>query len=472
MRHNGGAALRQSASETAPEARFLFTAPWDPIVVRRGDALGLRALTDVFAETVAPGLSNRVRDGRWVTILAWALARSQDVFHASGGHSVATRSKQGARYAWLRPLELIWVARTLALAQDWRHRPLPGRRSVGPWYEQYKDGHSAERFSMSADQFRAYRQTGVYGGYRVAFRKWPGMTAAGDGWTPDTQTNRLAEWLDARLGPARPSWPLHAGHGDDHALSTRSAKLGLGQECRWWLQHWGNFGESGRHVDENTLPRRRDETEILPEVELLKPLIFGSDPGGTRRRQVAVEIARSRAENHIGICEHLGRVLPDEAAIGLLPSFSRLADAGMAAMDLVAKALGSKSRVAVDDVASLAPASSVCKELKTAAIAWQSRADMQLRHIESAHRFAAAVPSARPNECLRKLLQYHELYGGGARWFVLRGDHVEPRMRPGNGASGYGFRLYSLCRLATQCGVIRRMPAALRDDEEAIEAEE
>jgi hypothetical protein len=45
----------------------IFTEPWDPIVVRRGDALGLLALTNMFAETVAPGLSNRVRDGRWVT---------------------------------------------------------------------------------------------------------------------------------------------------------------------------------------------------------------------------------------------------------------------------------------------------------------------------------------------------------------------------------------------------------------------
>src|SRR3954470_11934403 len=41
--------------------RLLFTEPWDPIVVRRGDALGLLALTSVFAEMVAPGLTNRVR---------------------------------------------------------------------------------------------------------------------------------------------------------------------------------------------------------------------------------------------------------------------------------------------------------------------------------------------------------------------------------------------------------------------------
>ena len=99
-----------------PEPRLLFTAPWEPLVVRRGDALGLRALTDEFADAIAPDLNNRINDARWVTILAWCLARSHEVFHASGGRSVATRDEQRQRYAWLRPLELTWVARTIALA--------------------------------------------------------------------------------------------------------------------------------------------------------------------------------------------------------------------------------------------------------------------------------------------------------------------------------------------------------------------
>lgn len=38
----------------------MFTAPWEPVVVRRGDALGLRALADQFADAVSPDLSNRV----------------------------------------------------------------------------------------------------------------------------------------------------------------------------------------------------------------------------------------------------------------------------------------------------------------------------------------------------------------------------------------------------------------------------
>jgi hypothetical protein len=125
------------------------------VIVRRGDALGLRALADQFADTIAPDLSNRVRDGRWVTILAWCLVRSHEVFHASGGRSVATRAQQHERYAWLRPLELMWVARTIALAQeDWHHRSLAGQRRVRPWYEY--DRQFTDRFGMSVDQFRAY----------------------------------------------------------------------------------------------------------------------------------------------------------------------------------------------------------------------------------------------------------------------------------------------------------------------------
>src|SRR5690606_25933103 len=138
------------------EPRILFTEPWEPVVVRRGDALGLRALADLFAEAVAPQLSNRVSDGRWLTILAWCLVRSHQAFRASGGRSTASRQEQWERDEWLRPLELMWVARADANAADWRERPLSGQRRVRPWYQD--GGMRPERFGMSDEQFRAYRQ--------------------------------------------------------------------------------------------------------------------------------------------------------------------------------------------------------------------------------------------------------------------------------------------------------------------------
>jgi len=450
------------------EPRLLFTAPWEPLVVRRGDALGLRALTDQFADAVAPDLSNRVRDGRWVTILAWCLARSQEVFHACGGRSVATRAEQRERYAWLRPLELMWVARTIALAENWRDRSLAGQRRVRPWYEDYDQ--STDRFGMRVDQFRAYRQTGMYGGYRLAFRKWPGMTVLGDGWTPGPATNELAKWLDDKLGKStRPTWPLHAGAGDENCLSANSAKRGRGDEHNWWCKKWATFDEGGGSADHNTLPRRKVDFAILPESKLLKPLVFGDHQNGRQRAKVAIEVENASANTHIEICEHLGSEFGSNPTIKLLPRFSRLADAGMAAMGLVAETLRQDTRVKLADVAAHPKAAPICDELMVAAQDWRKNAVMQLRHIETAHRFASMIPSERPIECLRALLHYHEMYGGGLRWFVLRNGWVEPRTPSRGGSSRYRFRLWSLCRLATQCGVLPNMPRALLGDDEAEE---
>jgi len=440
--------------------RIFFTAPWEPVVVRRGDALGLRALADQFADAIAPQLSNRIRDGRWVTILAWCLARSHDVFHASGGRSAPTRAQQRERYAWLRPLELLWVARTIAIAEDWKQRSLAGQRRVRPWYQD--DGQRANRFGMSVDQFHAYRQTGMYGGYRLAFRTWPGMTVHGDGWTPGPETIRLAKWLDDKLGGARPGWPLH---------SPRSAKRMRGEEHRWWSREWPTFDQRGRNADKNTLPRPKSDFSVLPEGDLLKPLVFGSDLFGRLRTRVAREVAKASAVDHIAVCNHLGRVFADDGTVKLLPRFSRLADAGMAAMDLIADAMRGKTDVSLSDVAKRANAKATCKELFSAAQAWRQGPGMQLRHEETAHRFASTIPSARPIDCLGALLQHHEVDGGGLRWFVLRNGKVESRSPQGVGSSRYRFRLWSLCRLAAQCGVLQSMPLALRADVEGEEDE-
>jgi hypothetical protein len=164
-------------------------------------------------------------------------------------------------------------------------------------------------------------------------------------------------------------------------------------------------------------------------------------------------------------------VFEEERAISLLPPFSRLADAGMAAMDLVAESLGGKSRIALADIAARPDAARTCDELAEAAEAWRALPDHAVRHIQAAHRFAHAIPGPRPSECLRAVLAHHEVYGGGLRWFVLRDGKVEPRTPPRAGSARYRFRLWSLCRIASQCGVIRGMPPALRDDDDADEAE-
>lgn len=434
------------------DSRHFFSAPWEPLPVRRGDALGLGALADQFSDAIAPDLSNRIRDGRWVTILAWCLVKSQQVFHASGGREVVTRQEQNQRYVWLRPLELMWVARTIGLLEkaDWKQRPLAGQRRVEPWLEK----SSVDQFGMSSAQFRAYRQTGAYGGYRRAFRKWPGLTI-GDGWTPGEQAIALAKWLDSKLKGA--SLKL----GDD---LNRSAKLGRGKEYNWWLNHWTEFHQAGKDADLNTLPRRKDDFSPLPEAQILKPILFGSDPRSKKRLAVVQSIEKSSAADHEALCQYLSLHFKDDPTIARLSAFSRLADAGIAAMDHVAQVLRGMPEVALKEVAQHKSASIVCKELRSASLAWLAAPEIALRHVDTARRFAEATTTDQPLECFRILLRHHETYGGGLRWFVLRDDRVEARTPPSSTASRYGFRLWPLCRLAAQCGVLKSMPKALQDD--------
>src|ERR1700730_7354058 len=99
---------------------WLLTAPWEPIAVRRGDPLGFRTLSNRFADIIAPDLSNRTQDARWLTILAWCLCVSEHAPWRSAKETadsrwVRTREGANRRYEWLRPLELLWVTRAAYL---------------------------------------------------------------------------------------------------------------------------------------------------------------------------------------------------------------------------------------------------------------------------------------------------------------------------------------------------------------------
>jgi len=346
----------------------------------------------------------------------------------------------------------MWVARTMTLLEkeDWKQRALAGQRRVAPWISR----PSVDRFGMSHDQFRAYRQTGMYGGYRRAFRKWPGMTT-GDGWTPGRETLALAKWLNIRLKGAQIKL------GDELG---RSAKLGRGNEHTWWLKHWKEFAQSGKDADLNTLPRQRTDFSVLPEAQILKSILFGDDPHGKKRVAVVQSIQKTSEASHLALCQYLSHQFKADPTIARLYAFSRLADAGIAAMDLIAQVLRDKPDVALKDVAQHPTAVGVCQELKAAALAWAKAPDIALRHIQAARRFAEAMTTDQPLDCFHNLLRHHETYGGGLRWFVLRHDRVEARTPPVSAASRYSFRLWSLCRLATQCGVLTSMPKALQDD--------
>ncbi len=144
-------------------------------------------------------------DGRWFSILCWALQQSYSAWWAFNGvdddSPVVTREAQRDIYSWLRPLELLWVARTVDMTKDrGKGRQVPGVRSVRHWIDHETD---PDRFGFGPDSFARYRFTGVYGAYRVALRSLPGLTVRGDGWRLGPLGLKLADIVHGKVGSAR-----------------------------------------------------------------------------------------------------------------------------------------------------------------------------------------------------------------------------------------------------------------------------
>lgn len=453
------------------ESYWLFTAPHEPVWVRRGDPLGFRLAADYFADLLVPDLSNRSVDARWLTLLSWALSNAVQGWRHYDDRDMAVmpaRDRQAARrlYEWVRPLELLWVARTLTLtSEDSRGRQLPGQRAVRRWL---MDRSEAD-FGLSAEQRVRYRQTGAYGGYRVALRRLPGLTTGGDGWRPGEVGKKLAEIVRVKIGWKVPRF--------DRA-KRRSVK---GSD--YWLQYWQKW-DSRRGGD--FLPERSDRVRRLPssEARALRQVLFGGGKAGTpeqqanqhRRAQVAQILGRSKARTHAQLCEEILKGLksfPDgrRRKLSSLSSFTSLADAGTDAMDSVWRALGDDLSVPMRDLMRDESIREALDELKKQAFDFRVADGEDTPGIAVAVRFARSLRRAgRPVEVLSTLVEHHQMSGGGMRWFVADGGQLTrnaPANRGGR-VSFYRFRLRGLARLAVQCGQIDRMPPALMeaDDEE------
>ena len=304
---------------------WYFTAPWDPVQIRRGDALGLRASSDYFADLLAPNLSNATSDARWISLLSWCLKWSHVVWKNAGGGDLSRRDEQRARYAWLRPLELLWVARTLESGQTTGQ--LRGRRSIKKWQEA---DHAPPNFAMTPDQFRRYRQVGMYGAYRVVMRNIPGLTI-GDGWTPDKTADTLANLVNESLHPCvrlkRESF--------DRGIQWGSW-TGKDREAEFWVRR--GWSTSFKEASVGYLPTPDDAVSQLlhnEERRLIEPVLFGA--GSIRRVTAEVLASAKSANSHAALCDDLAnsralaRVI-DPALLALLPVFSRFAYAAMDAM--------------------------------------------------------------------------------------------------------------------------------------------
>lgn len=432
-------------------AGWYFTAPWDTVPIRRGDALGLRAGADYFADLLAPGLSNATFDARWISLLSWCLKWSHIVWANAGGGDLSGRDDQRARYAWLRPLELLWVDRALKSGQTTGQ--LRGRRSIERWRTADCE---LPNFAMSPDQFRRYRQIGMYGAYRMVLRTVPGLTT-GDGWTPGTTGLALANLVNNSLPSGARLKQEHFENG------TKWGRWSRGNEARYWVERgWPSWVTTG-----GFLPTPGESvTKQLPKEEcrLLKPALFSDE--ATRRVTAEVLANAQGAKSHADLCYVLANssALSKQigpASLASLPSFSCLADAAMHAMRGLWDEINhgdAKQDPAVKTLARSTELQSRLSRVRAAGGEWlHAPGGGAFPHDHVVTQLAKAMDAARtPVDQLRALAGHHQEYGGGRRWFREQAGKMVPLVADtGIAASDYRFRLRPLSCLAAQCGIAK-----------------
>lgn len=440
----------------AAEQEWFLTAPFDPVMVRRGDPLGFRQITDWYADLLAPGLSNRTYDVRWLTILSWILHRANHVWqHFRDGATLDSAEATRRYYEWIKPLELLWVARTevelLRREVTTVGYQLPGIRAIARWRE---SDRKLPSFGLGLDQYRRYRQTGVYGAYRVMLRQVGCLTRERDGFRPERKLQELIDLVDGDVPRVHPP-KLRRGKVPDPA--------------RYWV-HDGWPSWHGVHSSQ-LFPTLRASAGRLTAIErnVLCPQIFGHsamDPDARRRRRVAEILAKSHAPSHTLLCGVIARHLDADRfqdQLLLLPIFSAVADAGVDTMDAIWRELSEEPQRTVKQVATRVASS--LEQLLTASTSWRKSLKPHIAGQGVVHSLANGICHARSDqERVVALVNHHERFGGGLSWFKFSGNGTQlvrfAPVRP-TGTARYRFRLYALCRMALQCGVIDQIPSAL-----------
>ena len=433
------------------QQEWFVSAPYDPIATRRGDPLGFRQAADWYANLLAPGLSNRTVDARWITILLWVLDKANGAWQQwNGGGAIGTAALAREYYELVKPLELLWVARTETMCQGkGGRRQLPGIRAVRCWLAD----RDLARFGMSADQYRRYRQTGIYGAYRVVLRGALGLTRNRDGWRPERECLDLTRVVEKDV-------PKIASAKRRGRRSSPEAH---------WLRAW-RWDRRRNGTLCPTLLERQETLKDDTERAFLRRALFGegrkADAWTERRQEVALLIGKSKARDHYTLCIDLANNLTLEAEneqLQVLPQFSALADAGVHAMEAIWSSLGEGVRQEVSKLAG--SAEGALEDLYTSALAWKKTKGRNLRGQQSVDALANTICRAKGNaERLTAVVRHHEQYGGGLRWFALEpgGTHVAQRAPDGQaGTSPYRFRLYALGRMAVQCGLVKALGPAL-----------
>jgi hypothetical protein len=343
-------------------------------------------------------------------------------------------------------------------------RQLPGIRAIKRWNE---DGMTDSYFGLSEDQWNRYRQTGIYGAYRVLFRKIPGLTKGGDGWTPDKHAYELAEVAIRCLGK-KEQLP---------DIAPEKPISGKARPETYWKNAWKTWTGETSPSAAAFLPESRTLVRPITHIEerrVLEKLLFTETDRCQQRRKVASIIAGSTASDHAALCEEIALALADHPsgqAIALLPSFTRFADAALdTLLEMWASFFQKGSQEPAILLRDLARNPGIAEPLDAAvtqAKAWlQARRTkdailLPLGQVDSLATRLTAPDRQKATDQIAALVEHHMIDGGGLRWMALQNDRVVPTAPTRYlDATPYRFRLWQLCRLAIQCGVIEHMPDA------------
>lgn len=443
-------------------SNWFFTAPPEDLGERRGDPFGLRRAADFYADALAPGFTSGTNDARWITILSWILTQAWERYRKLRDRVDGPLNHDEARhlYAWVQPLELLWIARTLLKVPD-STAVLPNKRAVRAWLNggQKLDGRCPPFFGLSSDQIRRFRATGPYGRYRGLLRSI-GMTVDNDGWRPNDTALALAKTLGVATA--------------NGSLRTLGQADNLAARGRYWSACWEEWA-TPKNV--KTLPQGATSQLYKPEQNILRKALFaGEPPSPAARRQAVVKLCAG-GESHEVICASIAKGLAksvdasEQIAIARLPGFVALSDAATDVLSILWSRLNDADIVSlpIDDLAKDHEVGQALSRLRETAARWTDAQRTQPVGLDTAfsavHRFAEVVAVPGAGKQLAALADHHAKHGGGVSWFAREGGSLSRvARRSGLSPQPLRFRLAALCQVAWQVGRIDQMPTGLMAD--------
>jgi hypothetical protein len=257
------------------EGIFFLTEPSEDLPTSRRNPFGFAEIANYYADTLAPGITNRNRDARWLTILCWSLEQVRNDFR---------NRLTGDYYEFLQGLELRWVIEACRLDDKGKGRHLPGSLAIRQWLKQELSSPIKE--AMGRDQWRRFRYVGPYASYRGLMRE-AGLLDDTDRWTLTPNGHKLAKLR-------KPD------------LKENTNKATDGSWVDYWLRRWPE--KEKPRID--LIPKHSSSLRLTKqEIELIKPFIFGDSENGTRRRIIAEALSKTSACNHAELCCQIQKYL-------------------------------------------------------------------------------------------------------------------------------------------------------------------